>query len=157
MKEINVNPLEAFNSGWALVTAGTKDGFNSMTVSWGSMGTIWGKPSVTVYIRPSRYTWQFIEKSDTFTVSFYPDSCRGALSIMGTISGRDQDKPEAAGLTPKFLESGVSYEEASVTLVCRKMYVDQLKAEALPEEAKEFYPGGGDLHYVVLGEVTDIQ
>ena len=111
----NINPFERFNRDWALVTAGTPGHFNSMTVSWGSMGTVWGKSVITVYVRPDRFTWQFLKESDTFTVSFYPEAQRPALEKMGTLSGRDTDKPAASGLTPKFLENGVTYGEASET------------------------------------------
>ena len=73
MENYNVNPFEKFNKEWALVTAGTKDKFNSMTISWGSMGTLWFKDIVTIYIRPDRYTFKFLEENDTFTVSFYDE------------------------------------------------------------------------------------
>ena len=69
MQEIRINPFERFNSDWALVTAGTPEHYNSMTISWGSMGTIWNKPVVSVYVRPDRYTWRFLKENDTFTVS----------------------------------------------------------------------------------------
>ena len=72
MKE-KINPFEKFNNEWALVTAGTKDNFNSMTISWGSFGTLWFKKVITIYIRPDRYTFKFLEENDTFTISFYDE------------------------------------------------------------------------------------
>ena len=94
-----INPFEKFNKDWALVTAGDKDSFNSMTIAWGAMGTIWNKSVVTIYIRPDRYTFSFLEKNDYFTVSFYPESCRDTLRMLGTKSGRDSDKIKESGLT----------------------------------------------------------
>jgi flavin reductase (DIM6/NTAB) family NADH-FMN oxidoreductase RutF len=148
-----IDPFERFNKDWALVTAGTPEHFNSMTISWGSMGTIWGKSIVTIYIRPDRYTWSFLKESDAFTVSFYPEECRGALLKMGTLSGRDTDKAAASGLTPQILEEGVTYAEASETFVCRKIYMAQMKYEDVPDAAKKIYQNGIEPHYIIMGEV----
>ena len=151
-----VNPFERFNTDWAVVTAGPIERFNGMTISWGSMGTIWNKPIVTVYVRPDRYTWEFLKENDTFTVSFYPESCRGALVKMGRLSGRDCDKPWEAGLTPKDLGGCVTFAEASQTLVCKKIYMNQLSYDAVPEYAKQIYQNGIEPHYLIMGEVTEI-
>ena len=135
MQEIHVNPFERFNSDWALVTAGTPECYNSMTISWGSMGTIWNKPIITVYVRPDRYTWRFLNENETFTVSFYPKRFRSALSKMGTLSGRDCDKAAEAGLTPKALQDGITFAEAEQTFVLKKLYMHQLDYESVPEAA----------------------
>ena len=149
-----IDPFTKFYKDWALVTAGTPDRFNSMTIGWGSMGTIWGKNVITVYIRPDRYTWKFLQDRDTFTVSFYPEMYRDALMKMGRLSGRDTDKVAASGLTPKFLEDGISYQEASETFVCRKIYMAQMQYEDVPDVAKKIYQNGIEPHYIIMGEVT---
>ena len=150
---MNCNPFELFNDDWGLVTAGTKDHFNSMTISWGSLGTIWGRSIVTIYVRPSRYTWNFLKDSDTFTVAFFPEQYRGALNIMGTLSGRDTDKVAASGLTPVFLENGISYSEASSVLVCRKIYMARMDREDVPDFARKIYQNGVEPHWIIMGEV----
>ncbi len=155
MENMMMNPFEKFNKEWALVTSGTKEKFNSMTISWGSAGTIWAKPVVTIYIRPERYTYDFLKENDTFTVSFYGEENRKALQIMGSQSGRNVDKAEAAGLTPVFLENGVTYKEAKQTLVCRKIYVQQMNKEAFPEEASKFYEPWAEPHYMIIGELIE--
>lgn len=152
---MKINPFERFDKDWALVTAGTGERFNSMTVSWGSMGTLWGKPIITLYVRPDRFTCGFLRDNDTFTVSFYPEACRKALLAMGTLSGRDTDKPKAAGLTPKPVSDSVTYEEASETFVCRKLYMAQMRREDVPDEAKKIYQNGVEPHYIVMGEVLE--
>ena len=86
---MQVDPFTKFEKDWALLTAGTEGHFNSMTIGWGALGTVWNKDVLTVYVRPDRYTWQFLKDSDTFTVAFFPERCRKALTIMGTLSGRD--------------------------------------------------------------------
>ena len=148
-----INPFERFDKDWALVTAGTPGHFNSMTISWGSMGTIWGKSIITIYIRPDRYTWNFLKESDNFTVSFYPEEYRPALLKMGSLSGRDTDKAAASGLVPKIMEDGISYREASETFVCRKIYMAPMKREDVPDVAKKIYVGGIEPHYIIMGEV----
>ena len=123
---MNINPFEKFNKQWALVTAGNKDHFNSMTISWGSMGTIWGKDIITIYVRPERYTFEFLEKYDNFTISFYEEKYRNCLNIMGNLSGRDVDKVKEADLTPIEIENAITYKQASQTYLCKKLYLQQL-------------------------------
>ena len=90
--EFQTEIFSLFGEKWALLTAGTKDSFNSMTIGWGGMGTLWGKPVITVYVKPTRYTYKFMNDSDYFTVSFYPEENRKALAVMSSKSGRDCDK-----------------------------------------------------------------
>ena len=83
--------LSVFDKKWALLTAGNKGSFNTMTVSWGGMGTIWGKPVATVYVRTSRYTHEFMDREDYFTVSLFPEDYKKILGVLGSTSGRDMD------------------------------------------------------------------
>ena len=156
MKDILCNPFEKFNSDWALVAAGPAEKFNAMTISWGSMGTIWGKPVVSVYVRPDRYTWRFLKENDYFTVSFYPEECRRALERMGTLSGRDGDKAAKAGLTPKPIGESMTFAEASRTILCKKIYMHPLELDAVPPEAKRIYRNGIRPHELIMGEVVEI-
>ncbi len=152
---MQVDPFTRFEKDWALLTAGTRDHFNSMTIGWGSFGTVWNKDVITVYVRPDRYTWAFLKGSDTFTVSFYPENCRGALTVMGRMSGRDGDKAAAAGLTPRFLAEGITYEEASETFVCQKIYMAPMAYEDVPPVAQRIYQNGIEPHWIIMGEVAD--
>ena len=152
---MNCNPFEIFNNDWALVTAGTKEHFNSMTISWGSMGTLWGRSVITIYVRPDRYTWNYLNESNTFTVSFYPEEYRKALSIMGSTSGKDTDKVKASGLTPVYSDGAISYAEASATFVCRRIYMAQMNRDALPDFAQKIYQNGIEPHYIIIGELSD--
>ncbi len=157
--------FELFEKHWGLVTAGTPEDYNSCTVSWGGLGTLWGRPVVTVYVHPARHTCRFLEKSDFFTVSFYDEACRPALAYMGAHSGRDGDKATAAGLTPIAFGQSVTYEQAELTLLCRKLYAHQFDREALAPEIQAMYAaapavypdfqGGWQPHIVFVGEVTD--
>ncbi len=152
---MQVDPFTKFEKDWALLTAGTEDHFNSMTIGWGALGTVWNKDVLTVYVRPDRYTWQFLKDSDTFTVAFFPERCRKALTIMGTLSGRDGDKVAAAGLTPRFLPQGITFEEAAETFVCRKIYMAPMAYEDVPPVAQRIYQNGVQPHWIIMGEVVD--
>lgn len=154
--EFNVNILEAFNRDWALLTAGEKDGFNTMTISWGGLGTLWGKPVATVYVKPIRYTHQFMENSNYFTVSFYKNEYRTALALLGSRSGRDGDKVSEAGLTPMPLTNGITFKEATVTLLCRKIYRQDMDTTAMPNEVIQDYYTKETAHTMYIGEVIEI-
>ena len=98
--EVSLNPFTKLDKEWGLVAAGDAGASNAMTVSWGGMGTIWNKPVVTIYIRPQRYTKQFVDGSDRFTLSFFDSQYKQALGVLGTKSGRDGDKIAEVGFTP---------------------------------------------------------
>ena len=153
---MQIDPFKIFNNGWALVTAGTKDDFNTMTVSWGSLGTLWNKPIATVYIKPCRYTYKYLEREDYFTVSFYDEKYREDLMTLGTKSKRDTDKLALTKLTPDYLEKGITFKEAKCTLVLKKIYYDDLKPDRIPKEYIERYYIEEAPHRLYIGEVIDI-
>lgn len=154
--EFTTEIFSQFDKKWALLTAGDKENFNTMTVSWGGLGTIWGKPVATVYVRTSRYTHDFMDNNEYFTVSFYPEDCKKVLGVLGSKSGRDMDKIHDSGLTAKELSQSVTFEEAEVTFVCRKLFRQRLEKENMvPEVAKQFYDGDA-LHDMFIGEVVEI-
>ena len=99
-EELSVNPFSMIGKEWMLITAGTVSDCNTMTASWGGLGVIWGKPSATVYIRQSRYTKEFVDREERFTISVFDEAYRPALNLCGKVSGRDCDKIKEAGLTP---------------------------------------------------------
>ena len=154
------HPFKKFDKDWGLLTAGVQDDFNSMTISWGGMGTMWYKPMIFLFVRPTRYTFEFLSRHDELTVSFYEDEYRNVLAnIFGLKSGRDIDKAKEAGLTPKILRDGVTYEEASETLVCRKLFIQPLNKNDFPELALQLYQGDEETnaHHLILAEVIRIE
>jgi len=153
--EFNVDAFKIYDKKWALVTAGTPEKFNSMTISWGGLGTLWGKAVATVYIRPTRYTYEFMEQNEYFSLSFFPEENRAALRVMGTKSGRDVDKVALSGLTPVNSENGtVAYKEAEVVLICRKMYAQDMDPNAMPAEVRERFYNGEAAHRMYIAEVV---
>lgn len=154
--EFTTDILSLFDKKWALLTAGNESSFNMMTISWGALGTIWGKPAATVYVRSSRCTHDFMEVNGLFTVSFYPEQYKPALGVLGSKSGRDMDKMKNSGLTPIKTGDAVSFAEADVTLVCRKLFMQTLDPAKLPADiAKALYEGQA-AHDMYIGEILDI-
>ena len=154
--EFNTDIFSQFDKKWALLTAGDKDNFNTMTVSWGGLGTLWGKSVATVYVRTSRYTHEYMDNNEYFTVSFYPEEYKKTLGVLGSKSGRDMDKMHDSGLTAKEVSNSMTFEEAEVTFVCKKLFKQCLEKENMnPDLAKQFYDGDA-LHDMYIGEIVDI-
>ena len=154
--EFTTDILNVFDKQWALLTAGTEENFNTMTISWGGLGTLWNKPVTTVYVRTSRYTHEFMDESEYFTVSFFPEKYRKVLGVLGSKSGRDMDKAHDSGLTPVSAGASMFFREAEVTLVCRKLYRQLLDVNAMPETvARQMYEGQAP-HDMYIGEIVEI-
>ena len=154
MNSAYTDVFSRFHHGWALLTAGNLAYYNTMTISWGSVGCLWNRPVVTVYVRPSRYTDQFMQSSDFFTVSFYDESQRKALRHLGTVSGRDSDKVAAAGFTPVQAGESVTFEQADTTLICKKLFCQDMKADQIPNDiGSKFYVEGEAPHRIYIGEI----
>ena len=153
--------FQMFNDRWALVTAGDIDDYNTMTIAWGSLGTIWGPPHggrsiVTVYVSPARYTHEFLEKEEYFTVSFFPAQYQKDLGLLGSRSGRDGDKVAQTALTPVAASHGVDFEQAELTFVCKKLYAHQFEKEQVPREVAEGIYSHVPPHTMFIGEIVDV-
>ncbi|RHR79004.1 flavin reductase family protein [Odoribacter sp. AF15-53] len=156
-KEIDKNVIRLIGEDWMLVAAGNREKFNMMTASWGSMGYLWNKPVVMVFVRPQRYTFEFSEKQNGFTLSFFDEKYRKALNVCGTVSGREVDKVKESGLTPYFTEAGnPAFEEAVLVLECKKLYGDFLKEEAFADQKiVDSQYGQKDFHKMYVAEIVN--
>ena len=153
IKEIDENAVKLISDEWMLITAGDESGYNMMTASWGFLGEMWSKDSVVIAVRPQRYTMDFIDKNDYFTLSFYGDR-RDIHAVCGRQSGRDVDKTALTGLTPVFSDNTVYFDEARLVLVCKKRYQNRLSPDAFTlGECGELYPED-DRHYMIIGEIV---
>jgi flavin reductase (DIM6/NTAB) family NADH-FMN oxidoreductase RutF len=148
--------VKLVGSDWMLITAGTPEKYNMMTASWGNLGVLWNKPVATIYIRPQRYTYEFVEQSDFFTLCFFGEEHRNLLDICGTESGRAINKMNMAGLTPVATPAGsVCYAQARLVMECRKIYWQDLQpANFLVPDIAENYPHR-DYHRMYIGEITE--
>lgn len=167
MQKIDVYSLEEnffhlMGKEWTLVTAGTKDHFNMLTTSWGSMGVLWNKPVAVVFIRENRYTREFIETNKYMTLSFYGTDrvSRQLLNVCGTKSGRDCNKVEETGLTPMETDNGaITFAQARLTLEGRKIFSVPIEECNFIDRAtyEKWYNDnpGGEKHYAYFVEVTN--
>lgn len=156
MKDLNVNAFSLFNDDWALLTAGTQEHFNTMAISWGSLGTLWSRPAATIYVKPVRYTHDFMESSEYFTLSFFPGNFHRDMAYLGSHSGRDGDKLSNTALTPVTVGNTVAFEEAHTVLLCRKIYAQDLELSQIPDFAVSDYYTEEAPHTMYVGEVIDI-
>ena len=155
LPELNAIP-ELFDRSWALVTAGDPENYNTMTISWGGLGTLWELPVATVYVKPIRYTHDYLENSDWFTVSFFPEEYRKDLALLGRESGRDGDKVAKTRLTPVAVGESTGFAQASATLLCRKIYRQDLTRDTMPAEIVRRYYDGEEPHTMYIGEIVGI-
>jgi flavin reductase (DIM6/NTAB) family NADH-FMN oxidoreductase RutF len=155
--QLEGNPFSTIGTQWFLLTAGTKENYNTMTASWGFMGVMWGAPSFLCAVRTNRHTYTYMEENDTFTVSFLPETYRPALQICGTKSGRDCDKAKETGLTPIEVDGVAAFAEATRIFVCKKRYADMMHAEAFttPETYTRWY-GTDPMHKQYIGEIVAV-
>ncbi len=120
-KDFHEKLFHLIDNEWFLITSGKPDNFNTMTASWGGFGILWNKPVCFVFVRPTRFTYQFMETNDQFTMSFFREEHRKKLSFLGTVSGKDRDKITESGLTSLFLDdNSITFEEARLIFNCRK-------------------------------------
>lgn len=158
-RELSPELLRAFGTKNALLTAGDREMRNTMTIGWCQAGRLWNLPVCTVYVRPERYTYQFVEERDYFTVSVLPESERKTMALCGTKSGRDVDKIKECGLTVLYGAGDAPYfAEAEAVLVCRKLYVQDMDGACVAagqEKILPFYGQAGGWHRIYTGEIVE--
>lgn len=162
MKEIKhelfkENPFNMIGKDWLLFTA-EKDGrANTMTASWGGLGIMWNKKVAYIFVRPQRYTREFIDSSDRLSISVLPNSYRKELGYLGRVSGRDEDKLSKVDLTLTHYDGVPGFEESRLTLICRKLYAQELKEECFIEKdiIDQWYPEK-DYHIMYVVEIEKI-
>ncbi len=156
-EQLTDNPFKLIGKEWMLITAGTPDAFNTMTASWGGLGILWERKIAVCFIRPTRHTYGFMERSDRYTLSFFAERHRKALAYCGSHSGRDGDKIAKAGLTPVKDKDVVYFDEARLVLVCRKLYFQDIDPGRFldPSIDGSMYPPK-DYHRMYIGEIASV-
>ena len=159
IKDLSENFFEVIGKEWMLVTAGSKEHFNTMTASWGGIGWLWNKPVAVVFIRPERFTHGIIEENEFMTLSFLGNSeeARKIYNFCGSKSGRDLDKAKETGLIPVETDNGsIAFEQSRLTLECRKLYKESMTAEKfLDKDLLQWYGAKGGFHDVYVVEITN--
>ena len=162
ISELKINPFDLIGKEWMLVTAGNQErGYNTMTASWGHLGSIWGHhnggATAAIYVRPQRYTKQFVDREQYFTLCFFDEQYHKALGYLGSHSGRDGDKVAHVGMTPVFADDTTYFAEAKLVLVCRKLYQAPLKEEYFVDKTvvEDCYPQR-DFHDLYIGSIEKV-
>ena len=165
MKETTIEALgkedviDLVSKQWMLVTAGTRESYNTLTANWGGIGYLWHRNVAFVFVRPERYTHEFIEREDLLTLSFYPEEYREALTVCGTKSGRDIDKAAATGLVPEELPSGaMTFSQARLTLQCRKLFKSEMQDSDFIDRSivERWYGEPNGFHTVYVVEIEKV-
>lgn len=159
VKDLSENFFETISKEWMLITAGNSEKFNTMTASWGGIGFLWNKPVAFIFVRPERYTFGFIEKNELLTLSFLGAENRNIYNICGTKSGRDTDKVKESGLKPITTPEGqITFEQARLTLECRKLYKQTLKPDSFLDKKplEKWYNEQGGLHEMYIVEIVNV-
>ncbi len=156
--ELRFNPFTKIGKEWTLITGGNMEKFNTMTASWGQLGVIWNKNVFTCYIRPNRYTYEFIEQGESFAVSFLGEEYRNALAFCGSHSGKDCDKMAETGLVPVEMDGCVGFEQADMILVCRKLYSYDLQEKGFltNDGIQEQFFSSDPYHRAYISEITGV-
>lgn len=152
------NPFSLLGKDWMALATGKEGDMNAMTIAWGTLGELWKKHVVIVYVSSSRYTHRFMERNDYFTVTAFPESQRKALTYLGTHSGRDdKDKVRSAGLTTEFTDLGNPiFKEGCLAIECRKIYSAPFNMENIEPETRRFYDNGTGVHTMYIGEIVHV-
>lgn len=156
-EELDANLFQAIGKDWMLVTAEHEGKINTMTASWGGAGILWGKPVAFVFIRPQRYTREFVDGSETLSLSFLPEQYRKQLALCGSESGRDMDKIAACGFTVAKEDGTPYFTQADRALICKKLYRQPLEAASFLDKGldAEHYPTR-DYHIMYVAEITGV-
>ena len=153
-KALGENVFSLFDDRWTLITAGTGAHCNTMTASWGGLGVLWQKQVATIYVRPQRHTFSFLESSPMFTLSFFGESWREALRWCGSHSGREADKFAHCGFHVEEAEGAPYIREAELVLVCKKLYWNDLEPANMAPEGLRHY--NNDYHRMYIGEIVRV-
>ncbi|MBQ3061278.1 MAG: flavin reductase [Lachnospiraceae bacterium] len=160
--DITENSFKLIGNDWMLITANGKDKagnekVNTMTASWGGTGIMWGTPVAFVVIRESRYTKEFVDNSDSFSLTFFDESYRAKLGYLGKVSGRDEDKIKESGLTVATVNDTPYFEEAKLVLRCEKLYCAPMNKEGFLDSSilNKWYEGG-DYHTLYVAKITNV-
>ena len=152
-----IDPFTKIGSEWMLITSGNREKANALTASWGGLGFLWGKNVAFIFVRDSRYTKEFIDANEFFSITFLSGQYRDALNYCGSHSGRDEDKFAAAGLTLATRHNIPYVDEGNFVLLCEKMSATRITEDSflLPEIKEKWYKDG-DMHTMYVAEIIDI-
>ena len=157
-KELQENIFKLIEDDWMLITSGNKAKANTMTASFGGFGVFCFKNVAHIYVRPERFTYEFLEKNDTFSLSFFDVKYKEKLAYCGKVSGKDEDKIKKCNFSLKFTDDETPYfDEAKLTIICKKMYAQDINPDCfIDKDAFNRTYSNGGMHKMYIGEILKI-
>lgn len=157
INEFSENPFKLIGSDWMLITAKKGEKTNMMTASWGGVGILWNKPVATIYVRPQRYTKEFIDNEEYFSLCVLPKEYRQILNYCGTKSGRNEDKVSVSELTVEDSEMAPYFKESRIVLLCKKLYAQDMSEDSFIDKSLvEKNYQAKDFHTMYVAEIEKI-
>ncbi len=155
--DIERNTFTQIGKDFMLITAKKGDKINTMTASWGGLGVLWNKNVAYIVVRPQRYTKEFVDFADDFSLCFFNGELKDKLAYIGTVSGRDEDKITKVGLTTACDDNIPYFQEAKLVLFCKKLFASDITEDNFidKETMIKNYPNK-DFHTLYIGEITKI-
>ena len=155
IKDLNFNPFSKIGDEWALLGAASGNEKNAMTVSWGEVGVLWNKPIFTVFVRPTRYTYSLLEKTDVATLSFFDKDYKKTLSYFGTVSGKNEDKLTFSKIGHRVENGALLFDDATLSFVGRKLYYSDVDPRKFTNPDLDLNYPQNDYHRVYVYEIVD--
>lgn len=156
-KELNESAFKLIGEDWMLVTAAKGEEVNTMTASWGGFGVMWNKNVTHIVLRPQRYTKEFVDASDTFSLTFFNEKYKKDLSYLGAVSGRDEKKLDKTSLTVEFIDGTPAFKEAKLTIICRKLYSQEMNPKCFIDSTLDIKNyKNKDYHTLYFSEIEKI-
>jgi len=158
MKKIFKQIFDYLDKQNILLVAGSPENFNIMTIGWIHFGRLWKKHNLIVYVRPSRYTYEFLENFDFFSVNFFKDDYKEVISFFGSYSGRNVDKKEYNKLTKiNYKNLTIYLKESFLSFICKKIYfADLIPSNILEKDIKSIYYINNDYHRLYFGDILEV-
>lgn len=156
-KELAGNTFKLIGNDWMLITAQKDDQVNTMTASWGGLGVMWGKDVAFIVIRPQRYTKEFVDAAEGFSLSLFDDKDKSILAYCGKVSGRNENKIERTGLITEHHNDVPYFNQAKTVLICKKLYQQPMAQAGFTQpELFEHWYQNNDVHTLYIAEITAV-
>lgn len=157
VSNFQTSPFQLIGKYWMLITAKKQDKVNAMTASWGGLGVMWNKNVAYTVIRPQRFTKEFVDSTDEFSLCFLDDNYKKTLHYFGSVSGRDENKIEKSELTVLDNNNIPYFKESKLVIFCKKIFCQQMTPDSFFDKTMNdtFYPEK-DHHYMYISEIKQI-
>ena len=156
-EDIQENPFSLIGKDWMLISAEKNGEVNTMTAAWGGFGVMWHENVVFVVIRPQRYTKEFVDYNENFSLSFLPSEYKKQLTYLGSVSGRIESKIKKSGLTVEKEDNVPYFKESKLVIICKKLYIQEYNSNSFLDKKlmEKWYPDK-DYHTMYIAKIEKV-